>query len=219
MQDIGKAFTYMFEDENWITKILLGGVFVLLSFILVGIPFIIGFMIVTIQNVLAGRPKPLAEWDNLGDKFVKGLLLGIALIIWYIPSFVISMIGSFLPAIAGPKDGGPLVLLGLLFSCVAFIYNIALAFILPAIFLQYAVNPNIGSAFQFNEIFSMVTRNVGNFVIVFLLSLVASIIASFGFIALCVGVLFTLFWAELVQAYLYGQLGVAGGKGTPSAII
>ena len=216
MQDIGKAFTYMFEDENWVTKILLGGVFILLSVILIGIPFWVGYMVEIVQNVLAGRPKPLPEWTNLGDKFIKGLILVVAIIIWLIPSFILSGIGSGFQAAAGPRGGGGLVAIGFLFSCLSTIYSILFYLILPAIFIKYAQQPDFGSAFKINDFISMITGNIGNYIVVLVLSIVAHIIAAFGLIALCIGFLFTSFWAYLVSAHLYGQLGRAAGITTPT---
>lgn len=40
---VGRAFSFMFEDKNWVVKIILGAVFNLLSIVLVGIPFILGY--------------------------------------------------------------------------------------------------------------------------------------------------------------------------------
>lgn len=212
MLDIGKAFTYVFEDEGWVTKILLGGVFVLLSFILIGIPFIIGYAVETVQNVMAGRPRPLPEWDQLGDKFTKGLVLAIALVIWSIPAMLLSWIGTAFQAFADSQDAGAMVAVGLLFSCVSGLYGLAIWLVQPAIWIKFAERPELGSAFKFNEIFSLITSNIGNYLVVLVLTIVTGIIAAFGFIALCVGILFTAFWAQLVNAHLYGQFG--GGTST-----
>jgi hypothetical protein len=202
VQDLGKAFTYMFEDQNWVTKILLGGVFVLLSIILVGIPFVAGYSVEVVQNVMAEKPSPLPEWDHLGDKFMKGLVIAIGIFILYIPAIILSMIGSFLQG-----RSGAFVAVGCLFSCVTFVYEIALGLILPAIYIKYAERPEFGSIFKFNDFYAMISANIGNYIVVLVLSIVASIIAVFGLIGLCIGVIFTGFWAYLVAAYLYGQLG------------
>ncbi|MBI2953879.1 MAG: DUF4013 domain-containing protein [Chloroflexi bacterium] len=215
MDDVGKAFTYMFEDEDWITKIVVGVVFILLSFALVGIPFVLGYVVETIQNVLAGRPKPLPAWTNVGEKFAKGLVLAVALLIWTIPSLIISSLGTLAQGV-GDGRSGLLVAVGLLFTCFTFIYSIGLGFMMPAIFIKFAEKPEFASAFKINDFVSMITNNVGNYVVVFLLAIVAQVIAAFGFIALCVGVLFTIFWSYLVIAHLYGQLGRSMGVQPPS---
>ena len=64
--DIGKAFSYVFEDEQWISKVLIGG-------LLIWIPIVnfavFGYMIKVAQNVAQGNPRPLPEWGEFGDHF------------------------------------------------------------------------------------------------------------------------------------------------------
>ncbi|MCL5958163.1 MAG: DUF4013 domain-containing protein [Chloroflexi bacterium] len=136
MRDLAKAFTYMFEDENWVAKMLLGSVFVLLSFMLIGIPFLVGYSVETLQNVMAGRTRPLPEWTDLGDKFVKGLFLGLALLIWAIPVLLLWGLGFVFFFVAAATGEGAVALVGtgalLLYWGAGFIYQIALVFV-PAI--------------------------------------------------------------------------------------
>ena len=73
--DFGRAFTSVTEDPDWIKKVLIGGAFVLLSSILVGIPFVLGYVGRTLRNVVAGAARPLPEWDDLGGIFSEGLRL------------------------------------------------------------------------------------------------------------------------------------------------
>lgn len=40
--DIGKAFTFVTEDERWLTKIGIGALVMLFSFLIVPIPLLIG---------------------------------------------------------------------------------------------------------------------------------------------------------------------------------
>ena len=206
MEDIGKAFTYMFEDEDWVTKIVVGGVFVLLSGLLIGVPFVAGYSIETLRNVAEGNPRPLPRWTNLGDKFILGLVIIVALIIWYIPFIVIVGAAGAVGGLAGVTDSAGLGGFAALLNCLGNIYNLFVAFISPAIFISYSEKGTLGSAFDFGRIFGIIGANVGNYVVVFLLTIVAGIIAALGLIAFCIGVLFTVFWSQLVQAGLYGKL-------------
>ncbi|NOK63647.1 MAG: hypothetical protein GFH27_549297n11 [Chloroflexi bacterium AL-W] len=68
--NIGKAISYVFEDERWISKVLLGG-------LIAAIPILnfaaIGYMIKTARNVAYGNPRPLPEWgEDFGDTFMLG---------------------------------------------------------------------------------------------------------------------------------------------------
>ncbi len=74
MENLGRSFSYMFEDEDWFQKILIGAAFCLLSLVLIGIPFVLGYLLQVARQSSHGKELPLPAWDNLGDKFVSGLL-------------------------------------------------------------------------------------------------------------------------------------------------
>lgn len=43
--DIAKAFTYVFEDARWITKIGIAAIVSLLSFLIIPIPLLTGYLV------------------------------------------------------------------------------------------------------------------------------------------------------------------------------
>ena len=73
--DFGRSFTFTSEDPEWVSKILIGGVFVLACSLLVGVPFVLGYFSRTLRNVVAGLARPLPDWDDLGGLFNEGLRL------------------------------------------------------------------------------------------------------------------------------------------------
>src|SRR3954470_17699631 len=83
--DFVKPFAFVFEDARWINKVLIGGIFQLLSALLVGIPFLLGYLAQLVRNVVANATLPLPEWDDLGEMFNEGLrLIGVA-IVYFLP--------------------------------------------------------------------------------------------------------------------------------------
>ena len=188
-----KAFSFMFEDKNWIVKVILGAVFCLLSFVLVGIPFLLGYLLELAKNSKEGKEIPLPEWDKLGEKFVRGLIYFIIVFIYSIPGIIL----SFIPCVK---------------YCFGPLYILALTFVLPYITLKYALTGSFEEVFRFNEIFDFAKKNVNNLIIVLLLSIALQIIASFGVLALGVGGFFTAFWASLAIYYLYGKVYREGEK-------
>ena len=46
--DVGRSFKALFDDANWIVKVLLGGIFTLLSVFLIPIPLVLGYQVGTI---------------------------------------------------------------------------------------------------------------------------------------------------------------------------
>ena len=197
MQNVGRAFSFMFEDKDWVVKILLGAVFNLLTLVLVGIPFLFGYLLELAKNSSEGKEIPLPEWDKLGDKFVRGLIYLVIVIIYSIPGIILSAI----PCVK---------------YCFGPLYFLALAFVLPYITVKYAQTGKFEEVFRFNDIFDFAKANVSNLIIVVLLTIALQIIATFGALALVVGVFFTMFWADLAVFYLYGQVYREGQEEKPA---
>lgn len=204
--EIGKAFTYVFDDENWITKILIGGILGIIPIV----NFVVfGYTVEALRNVAQGLERPLPEWSNFGEKFVKGLVVCIIGFIYAIPILLITGCFMGLTIALGGGNGKGEDLIGLLLFplyCILGLYGLVLSILSPAIIIKYAVTGEVGSAFRFGELFGLITGNLGNYIVALILAWVASIIASFGIIACGVGVLFTTFWGYLVMAHLGGQL-------------
>jgi hypothetical protein len=214
--DIGSAFTFMFDDQDWIKKIAIGGGItlagIILSPILIGLVLFLplsGYMLETLKNVRDGRPVPLPEWSDFGSLFTKGLMVAIIGLVYSIPAIIfycISFGAQFALQEADSDLAGTLaVLLGCL-ACVQILFGLLAAVLLPAGLIRYAQYDSLGSAFQFGEIFSFISSNIGDYIIVVLLTWVAQFIAGFGVILCLIGVVFTGFWAILVTGNLYGQL-------------
>jgi hypothetical protein len=187
MIDYSKSFSYMFEDKEWAGKIFLGAVFNLLSLVLIGIPFVLGYLLELAKNTSEGKETPLPQWDKLGEKFLRGLIFLIIIIIYCIPSTILYKL---------PCSG----------KCLSPLYSLALLFVMPWITLRYATSGKFEEVFRFKEMFQFVQKNINSLVILVLLSLAFGLLALFGILALIVGIFFTAFWADLAIYYLYGKI-------------
>lgn len=207
--DFGRPFAFVFEDPEWVQKILLGGVFVLASVVIVGIFFIYGYLARLVRNVIEGVQHPLPSWDDLGDYFTEGLrLFGVGLV-YGIPIFALVMFAVF-PAIAISSFDSDAAqnASGFIFSCVwclMFPISLAMAVWLPAALLMTAVHRRFSAAFEFARIWSFIKANAANYALAYVAWLVARFVAPFGMILLCVGVVFTAFWSMVVGAYSFAQ--------------
>ncbi len=208
--DFLKPFTYAFDDPRWLPKILIGGLFVLASIFLIGIFFIYGYLARLVRNVIAGVQHPLPEWDDLGEYFSEGLKLFAVGIIYALPVIIITAV-LVVPAVivgAGAGDNEALKSIsGLSASCIyclIFPISLALSLWMPAAVLMVIVTGQFSSAFEFSHIFNFIRANVGNYILAFVVWLVARFAASLGFILLCVGIFFTIFWAATVAGYAFG---------------
>ncbi len=205
--DIGSSFSYMFQDEDWIKKILIGGV--------VGaIPIVnfaaIGYMIQIIRNVREGQTLPLPEWDEFGKYFVDGLWIFLIFLVWMIPIIAVGCLWLVGAAAVGQNDelANAFGVVAACFGCLITLWALVVVAVSPAILVRYAEVGEFMAGFQFSELSGIISANVGNYIIVILLMWVAGLIASFGVILCFIGVIFTEFWSYLVAGNLMGQLAV-----------
>ena len=214
--DIGSAFTYMFDDERWVAKIAIGGglIFagILLSPILVGLLLFLpisGYMLEVLKNVRDGQTTPLPEWTDWGGLFRKGLIVFLIGMVYNLPSIIFSCISAGVNIGMQEADPDLAATLGIAvacLSCLQVILSLVANALLPAALIRYADYDTFGSAFQFGEIWSFISSNIGDYIIVILLTWVAGFLAVLGLVLCLIGVLFTGFWSVLVSANLYGQL-------------
>ncbi len=191
-------------------KVLIGGLFFLLTFALIGAFFIAGYSARLVRNVIAGAQYPLPEWDDLGEYFGEGLMLFCIGLIYALPLIVLAM-GVGIPAAilnaAQSEDvrniGG-----GVLGCAWCFIVPLgfAISFFVPAAMLMAVTKRRFGAAFEFGQIWAFIRENIGNYLLAVVVFIVARFAAGFGVILLCIGIIFTEFWAIVVYSYAFAQV-------------
>jgi hypothetical protein len=176
----------MFEDKNWLPKILIGAAFVLLSFFVIGIPFVLGYMMLVIKRSYENQEAQLPEWDNWGELFTKGLVAFIIALVAFVPGMLLWLISCT--------------------KVLSVFYFLFATFILPILFGKYAVTGDLNQVFNFNEIMELTRENIAGLAGVLMMSIIFTIISSLGIIALLIGFLFTVFYAKLGIGFLYGKI-------------
>lgn len=237
--NVGEAFTYVFEDERWVTKLLLGSLIMLIP--IFGIFAVLGYVIAVIRNVLAGEMRPLPEWDNLGQYFVDGLMVTVANLVYALPIIVLACVialPSLLPILAGENEDLMAILGGLsavvmaVIGCLIFLYSLLLWVLSPVIYLRYAVYDTVGACLQFGDVFRSTIDNIGSVLLAQLMmwvgglvvglvgGLISAVVSVLSLIPICgwiLGIVIGLlgiplaFWLMAFQGYLYGQLGLTMG--------
>jgi hypothetical protein len=215
--DFGRSFTFATEDPEWIRKILIGGVFALACVLLVGVPFVLGYFSRTLRNVVAGQPRPMPDWDDLGGLFSEGLRLTAVYLLYTLGIVaVLAALGCVLalPLLvisgSGRNVEGALAALGGL-GVVAFygllmLGSLALAVYLPAAFARSALRGTVADGFAWREILGFIQANLGNYLLVLVIYLLASFLAQFGILLCCVGLFPAVFWGYMVLAVALGQV-------------
>ena len=233
--DIGRALTYFTEDERWVEKTAIGtGLFLvssLLSVVLIGLLgffILFGYMVRLVQNVRDGVQPALPEWNQWGDDLVRGVKLACVYVVWALPIIFVSVPLSIFGAILDEsfRYGDDVMGLFLLCSfCLTFLVAIAYAVLQPGFTIAFARKEQISDGLQASEIWNWTRDNIGNVVIVAILTVIASVIISavgsiIGTILCVVGLVVTLPLSQLVtyyvQSHLYGQLARLAGDGAAS---
>lgn len=208
--DFVKPFAFVFEDPNWVRKVLVGGLFYLAAFLIVGLFFLAGYYARLIRNVVAGVQYPLPEWDDLGEYFSEGLKLAAVGIVFVLPVIVVLIIMGVPGAIMSGASGSEAMrnlgggLMGCAW-CLIFPISFALSLFMPAAMLRVIMSGRFGAAFEFGEIWTFIKANFTNYVLAFLVHLVANMASQLGVLLLCVGIIFTAFWSMVVSAYAFAQ--------------
>ncbi len=217
--DIIKAYTFIPNEKNWITKLLIGAVVVFFSFLFIPIFFLMGYGIAVARNVKDGHEDLMPDWkENLGQMFIEGGILWVAQLVYALPLLllVVCIMLLILPAAlaadtfdigaaAGGAMAGSIALI-----CIGLLYALFLALVLPAVMIQFIRTEEIGSMFSFREVLG-VARD--NFVDILLL-VVSVIVASFVFgllaiIPICGWLVVTYIvpvWLQISVGHLLGQI-------------
>jgi Protein of unknown function (DUF4013) len=220
--DIGKAFSYVFEDERWISKVLIGGLVILVPILNFAA---IGYMIQVARNVAQGNQRPLPEWSEFGDHFMRGLYAVVIQLVYLLPAIVLYVLFACVLVTASGSasnqrsDGpGAIGALGVCLFPLIFLVALAGAVLAYAALARFVATNTLSEAFKFSEVIALVRNNLGDWVMVLLVAILAGLVSQLGLIACGVGILFTAFYAQCVNGHALGQLvAKLGLMGNPYA--
>jgi hypothetical protein len=210
--DIGKAFSFVFDDEQWVTVFVVGGLLTILLFVpLVNIVVFLafmGYMLETARNVAMGSPNPLPRWDNFGEKLSLGFNAFLITLVWSLPALAVSMIFLCVPFLGamGGDDAAAAAALGTLFCVVPIIIILAVVLqpLMLAAITRYLQTGSLGSAFQVGTIIAMVRADLGGWIVLWLLYALCGLVASAGSMVV-IGMLFTYPYSQAVFGHILGQ--------------
>ncbi len=217
--DFGRCFRFVFDDPDWIKKVLIGGAFTLASALIIGIFFVAGYWVRLLKQVAAGNPKPLPEWDDLGGIFRDGLaivgvyfvhMLGVFVLVGGLGcagGLVVFGLGGLSRGRSSPEEAiAALGGVGIALLYVGFILlTVALSLYLPAAFVRVALRGEFKDGFDWRANVEFIRANLANYALSLVFYLVASFVSQFGVLLCCVGVLPAAFWAYLVLGFGLGE--------------
>lgn len=203
--DFGKAFTFVFDDEEWIKKIGIGGLLSLIP--ILGGFVVLGWAVEITKRVIKGEAEVLPDWSDFGGYLTKGFLAFLVAFVYLLPVILVQSCTSlpFLYENADETWTTIFTIVTICTSCFTALYSLLAYLVLPAAIGGYAATGELGAAFKLGGIFRMVKDNLGTYGLVLLGGIVASLVASLGTIACVIGVLFTLVYSLAINGHLWGQ--------------
>lgn len=200
--DLGRSFTYVFEDEDWLTKIILTAIISMIPIVNFAV---MGWVVELIGNMIDDIEHPMPEWDNFGQKFTDGLIYFCAALLYnmVLVGFIcmFSVAGSALEAFS---EGLALLLFcGMSIFMLVYLLLANVALFIGIIF--YTRERNFTPFLQIGTNLRVAMANIGPLIMLFILSTLAGLImALFGWIP-CIGWLLTIGLSVPVYAHLSGQ--------------
>jgi hypothetical protein len=205
--NLGQAFTFAFEDKDWLKKLGIAGLVMLIPFI--GQLTVGGWSLEITRRVIQHEPETLPDWGAFGEYLVRGLKMFVIGIVYALPIILLSICAN-LPVMfmgnGGDETTASIIsLLSICVSCISAIYGIALWFLIPAALAKFVVAGEIGAAFRFSEVIALVRAAPAAYVLALLGGIVAGLIAGLGVILCVIGVIFTIAYSYVIQGHLWGQ--------------
>jgi hypothetical protein len=230
--DIGKSFGFVFEDDRWITKILIAAAILAVGWVFVwlaGIPLLLAFLLLAgyqmeiTRRVIRGVTPVLPEWDDWGKLLAEGVKFAVIGLVYALPAIIVSICLGVPVSLVG-KDasgdpnwvswvfGGPL-------ACLSILWGIVVALVLPAAVAFYVVHDDLAAAFRFGEVVRFAYKNLTTYILTAVMSWVAGLIGGLGTWVCLVGWLATYPYSIMVTGHLYGQAYVeASGQAVAASI-
>jgi hypothetical protein len=213
-----EAFRAIFRDPDWPKKFAIGVLFSFLSLLIIGSFFVQGYLLVYGERVARAEPRPLPEWDDFGELLKKGFFGFVVSLVYSLPLLIIGVFLGllFIPLIAISSSstanpdtvGGIFALIFCGSLAVFFPLSLAVSVFIPAAHAQLILhNHDLGSAFRLGEVWGFFRRNLGQYLLMTVISFAAYMFLSqVGQCACYVGIFATIFLGQLFQYHLLGQL-------------
>jgi len=206
--DIVENIKYPTTDSEWIKKILIGGILLIIPIV----NFIaIGYYIKTVKGTIETKPG-IPAWDDLGSMFIKGLMVIIISIIYMIiPLIVIfgSIGGAIMTSISAGDFSATSFGAGFGVSLIGLLLMLIVYLILPMALAMYAAEDSFGAAFKIGKILSRIKSAPVEYIIAFIvlvvLETILGIIAAIPILGWIIAI-FGTFYITIVAANMFGQV-------------
>ncbi len=200
--DLGSALTFMFEEEDWLTKFLIAAAMVLFGWLILPALLLQGYGIEVIRRVGRGATPALPEWGEWGRYLSDGLVALVAFMVYTLPAILFVCCASIPLLAASDSTSGELEgTIFLILCCMAlglFLIQFPLWGLYPAGSIHFAARGGIGSFFSAGML-TYVRRQPGQYFYALLILFFAGFV---GGLVPIVGAA----WSQLATSHTLGQL-------------
>lgn len=211
--NFGRAFTYAFEDPEWLKKVGIAALVILIP--VIGGIVLMGWGLEITRRVINNDPQPLPDWSNFGSFLSNGFKELVTVIAYLLPVIVIYGCGITLTigiaAAAGNNDNsnaasGIATVVMLCMYCFVILFALAAGLLIQPALGNLAATGELSAAFRFNEVFGLLRAAIGPYLLSILAIALAAIILSPIGSAICgIGVLATSAYLTTLSSHLHGQ--------------
>jgi hypothetical protein len=196
---IGKCLAWATSDPRWVRKTFVGGVVLLLSLLVVPLPFLVGYYARVTRAALSLESLP--NWNRWPDLYVEGLSVLAISVVHVVP--VVVALWLLLRRAAGEPTGPATVLPFIVFVPFLLLWGLYVQVArLRAVALR-----RFRVAFQVSENVDFVRRNWGNIGRLVVVLAIAGVANQMGPFLCCVGMFPVSFWATSTFLYAFGRVG------------
>ncbi|AUG48823.1 hypothetical protein BVU17_03060 [Haloarcula taiwanensis] len=159
MESLEDTLRYPMEDDDWTVTILIGGVLSLLSFLVVPVILVYGYLVQAVRERADGATQPPA-FEDWGELLVDGLKAwAISIVYMLVPLVVFGVtVGGSLFAIAtGTRAGAGAGLAGLFGGlAISFVLSLVFGYVATAGIIHFACTGEFGAGFDFGTLRTLV---------------------------------------------------------------
>lgn len=221
MVDFEAAIRYPTEHEDWIVTVLIGGILVILGFLVIPWLLVVGFVLRVMKETIGGSETPpeFGEWVDLLVDGVKATIIWVIYLL--IPAIVlmVTMGGILIAGLTGPDPLlGPALADAFIGLLIATLVTLVFAYLGAAAVVNFAKTDELRAAVAFDRLTDVILTS--EYAVAWILAFVVWIVAGFVSSIPVVGWLlspFVSFYIAMVAARLLAEgfeEGLAAAAGT-----
>ncbi len=196
---------YPSEKENWMVDILIGS---LISMVPIFNFVAMGYIMEAMEMGIRGS-RQVPEWHEMGDKFIKGLLMFLITLLYVIVPIILMMVfmvPMFFEAGASGDISSATGIVAVLGVLAGTLLSLAVGFIMPMALARWLAFGSFGEAFRLGPLFAQIKAVFTDYLVAFLLfAFLGAIVMLFASWIPVINLMVYFYWSVAFYNY-FGQL-------------